>query len=147
MATSYNSNTDLVKGNNLMLFVGTTPIAFAKTCDLSISAASIDTTNKMSGNWKASLSGQISYTIASDFLYTTVAGDTSFDTLLASQIAGTSISFTIGIADPATFALTGTGLYTGTAHITSLSMKAEDNAIVSCSVSLEGSGALVKVSA
>ena len=145
MPTSYNSNTDLVKGNNLMLFVGSTPIAFAKTCDLSISSASIDTTNKMSGNWKASLAGQNSYTISSDFLYTTVVGDTSFDALLISQSAGTSITFTIGIADATTFALTGTGMYSGTAHITALSMKAEDNAIVSCSVSLEGSGALLKL--
>jgi predicted secreted protein len=142
--STYNT-TDLVKGNNIMLYVGTTPVAFAKTCDLSISSASIDATNKMSGNWKTSIAGQNSFTISSDFFYTSATGNTSFDTLFASQTNGTAVSFTIGIADPATFALTGTGLYTGSAHISSLSMKAEDNAIVSCSVSLEGSGALAKV--
>ena len=41
MATSYNVNTDLVKGSSLLVYVGATPLAFAKSCDLSISADAI----------------------------------------------------------------------------------------------------------
>lgn len=145
MPTSYNVNTDLIKGNSLLLYIGSTPLAFAKSSDLSISADAIDTSNKMSGNFKSSLQGVISWTLSSDFLYTTVVGDTNFDTLLASMLAGDAIDVVIGTyTDSATFAMTK-GLYSGKAHISSLSLKAEDSAVASCSVSLTGSGALVKV--
>lgn len=145
MPTSYNVNTDLVKGNSLMLYIGSTPLAFAKSCDLSISADAIDTSNKMSGNFKSSLQGVISWTISSDFLYTTVTGDSNFDTLMASMLAGTAIDVVIGTTtDTATFAMTK-GLYSGKATISSLNLKAGDTDVASCSVSLTGSGALVKV--
>lgn len=147
MPTSYNVNTDLVKGNSLLLFIGSTPLAFAKSCDLSISADAIDTSNKMSGNFKSSLQGVISWTISSDFLYTKVVGDSNFDTLMASMIAGDAIDVVIGTyTDSATFAMTQ-GNYSGKAHIASLSLKAEDGGLASCSVSLTGSGALTKVTA
>lgn len=145
MPTSYDVNTDLVKGNSLLLYIGSTPLAFAKSCDLSISADSIDTSNKMSGNFKSSLQGVISWTISSDFLYTQVVGDSNFDTLMASMIAGDAIDVVIGTyTDSATFAMTS-GKYSGKAHIASLSLKAEDGGLASCSVSLTGSGALTKV--
>jgi len=145
MPTSYNVNTDLVKGSSLLLYIGSTPLAFAKSCDLSISADAIDTSNKMSGNFKSSLQGVISWTISSDFLFTSVAGDTNFDTLMASMIAGDAIDVVIGTTtDSATFAMTK-GLYSGKVHIASLSLKAEGDAVASCSVSLTGSGALTKV--
>ena len=60
--STYNSNTDLLMGNNVMVFISgatATPIAFAQDCKLSISAAQTDVTNKMSGNFKASIPGQI----------------------------------------------------------------------------------------
>ena len=140
---SYNVNTDLIKGNSIMLYIDSEPVAFSKSCDLSVSVDTIDTTNKMSGMWKANLSGQMSYTVTCDALYTRVSGDTSFDTLFTSMVAGANVNIAIGIATPSTFAL-GTGLYSGTATITSLSLKAEDNGIASCSITLTGSGALVK---
>lgn len=150
MAASYNVNTDLVRGNDLMIYYkptsGTTvPIAFAKSVDLSISADSIDTSNKMSGKFKSNLQGQISYTVNSDFLYTQATGDTSFDTMLSVMLTGGTVEFVIGTTtDSTTFSLTK-GLYTGTASIASLSLKAEDNGIASCSISMNGSGALSKV--
>jgi len=145
MATSYNVNTDLVKGSSLLVYVGATPLAFAKSCDLSISADAIDTSNKMSGNFKSSLAGVISWTIASDFLYTQVALDSNFDTLFASMLAGTAIDVIVGTtADSTTYAMEK-GLYSGKAYISSLSLKAGDTDVASCSVSLTGSGELVKV--
>lgn len=145
MPTSYNSNTDLVKGNSLLLYIGSTPLAFAKSCDLSLSADSIDTSNKMSGNFKSSLQGVISWTISSDFLYTQVVGDSNFDTLMTSMLAGEAIDVVIGTyTDSATFVMTS-GKYSGKVHISSLSLKAEDGGLASCSVSLTGSGVLTKV--
>ena len=142
---AYNSNTDLIIGNSFMLYVNNQPIAFAKTLDLTVTGAEIDTTNKMSGQFKASMTGMLSYTIASDFLYTPLSGDTSYNTLLTTMLTGSQLSFVIGTTtDSVAFSMT-TGLYSGTAHISSLSMKAEDNQIVTCSINLAGSGALIKV--
>ncbi|WP_321425014.1 phage tail tube protein [uncultured Bacteroides sp.] len=144
MAASY-SQTDLIKGNSLLLYANSNPVAFAKSCDLSISSDSIDCTNKFSGNFKTAIPGQISYTVSSDFLLTYASGDTSFDTLLAVQLSGGTIPFTIGTTtDSVTFAMT-TGKYSGTAIIKSISLKAEENGICSCSLSLDGTGALTKV--
>jgi len=144
MAGSY-KETDLVKGNSILLYANSNPVAFGKSCDLSISADSIDCTSKFSGNFKTSIQGQISYTVGSDFLLTYASGDTSFDTLLAIQLSGGTVPFVIGTTtDSATFAMTS-GKYSGTAIITSLSLKAEENGICSCSLSLQGTGALTKV--
>jgi predicted secreted protein len=141
----YNVNTDLILGNSLMLYVNNEPIAFAKTLDLTINGSEVDTTNKMSGRFKASIGGMLSYTITSDFLYTSASGDTSYNTLLGVMLAGQSLNFVIGTTtDSTAFSMTK-GLYSGTANITSLSLKAEDNQIVTCSISLQGSGALVQV--
>jgi len=144
MAASF-LQTDLVKGNSLLLYLNSNPVAFAKSCDLSVSSDMIDSTSKMSGNFKTSLAGPVSYTVSSDFLLTYATGDTSFDTLLTAQLSGASLTMVIGIpSDTTTFALTGSGKYSGTAFITSLSLKAEQDGVASCSVSLQGSGALVK---
>lgn len=147
MAT-YNVNTDLVTGNNIMLYISgatNTPIAFAKSCDLSVSSASIDTTNKMSGMFKSTLGGQISWTCSVTAMYTRVSGDTSFDTLLASQLTGAPLNIVIGVTSDATQFTMTTGYYSGTVRITSLNMKAEENAIVTFDASFEGSGALTKL--
>lgn len=145
MPASYNVNTDLIRGNDLMIYVNSQPIAFAKSVDLSISADSIDTSNKMSGRFKSSLQGVISYTVNTDFLYTQATGDTSFDAMMTIMLTGGTIDFVIGTTtDATTFAMTK-GMYSGKANITSLNLKAENEGIVNCSISLNGTGALVKV--
>jgi len=61
------------------------------------------------------------------------------------MLAGTAIDVIIGTtSDSTTFAM-DKGLYSGKAHISSLSLKAGDTDVASCSVSLTGSGALIKV--
>jgi len=146
MAT-YNSNTDILNGTNVMIFLsGSTiqPLAFAQDCKLSISRAQIDSTNKMSKNFKASIPGQISWSMTSSLLVTKVSGDTSFDSLMAIQLGSGSVNIIMGIAD-SNNALTGSGMYTGTANISSLDMDSKDNALCTSSVTFEGSGELVKV--
>ena len=126
-----------------MLYIGSTPVAFSKTCDLTVQRNMISTANKMSGNWESNLPGTMSWSVSCDALYTRASGDTSYDTLFASMVAGTPVDITIGIATDGTFAL-GTGLYTGKALIDNLPLKAEENGVASCTVSLKGSGALTK---
>ena len=144
MATSYLTS-DLVKGNSIFLYVNANPVAFSKSVDLSISADSIDVTSKMSGNWKQSIAGLNSYSINSDFLYTTVSGDTNFTQLFDIQATGGTVDFVLGLTtDLTTFAMTK-GQYSGKAFIKSLSLKAGDTDLATCSVSLDGNGALTKV--
>ena len=48
---SYNTNTDLLNGTNVMVFLSgstVTPLAFSTDCKLSVSTSTMDTTNKMS---------------------------------------------------------------------------------------------------
>ena len=144
---SYNTNTDLLNGTNVMVFLSgstVTPLAFSTECKLSVSTSTMDTTNKMSGNFKAGIPSVISWNITSNTLVTKVTGDTSFDTLLATQLTGGVVNIVVGVAD-ANYALTGSGMYSGYAFITSLDIEAKDNAICTSSVTFEGSGPLVHV--
>jgi hypothetical protein len=147
---AYNSNTDLLMGNNVMVYLGnsgsTQPLAFAQDCKLSITSTMVDATNKFSGNAKVEIPGQYSWTITSNVLVTKVSGDTSFDTLLATQLSGGSLNIILGVpSDQTSFALTGAGMYTGTVHIASLDMDSKDNAICTSSITFNGSGALTHV--
>ena len=81
--TTYDPNS-LITGNNLILFLsGTTvtPLAFSKSCDLTWSTTMIDTTNTMSGVWKTEIAGQMTWSVQSEFLYSTQTGTTNFDAL------------------------------------------------------------------
>ena len=74
MAVSYNEGTDLVRGEDMMLYVGETvgqvttylPIAYATSNSISYSLDTVDTSSKMSGNWKSSMPGQIGWTASSE---------------------------------------------------------------------------------
>ena len=63
MTTTYDSAIDTLMGDKLMLFVtdgsSTLPIAFGTSCNIDLSADTVDTSNKMSGNWKEFLTGQL----------------------------------------------------------------------------------------
>lgn len=148
----HDSNTDLIRGE-LFLFIGELPIAFASSCGLDISTEELDISNKMCGDWAASLPGKKSFTISCDSLLTRKEGTMSFDTLLKKQIAGETLDFYFGAAkvtNPTNtggeFALDATQVnYSGTIMITSLSLKSENGQIASCSASFKGVGALTPV--
>lgn len=148
----HDSNTDLIRGE-LFLFIGELPIAFASSCGLDISTEELDISNKMCGDWAASLPGKKSFTISCDSLLTRKEGTMSFDTLLKKQIAGETLDFYFGAAkvtNPTNtggeYALDTTQVnYSGTIMITSLSLKSENGQIASCSASFKGVGALTPV--
>ena len=157
-----NVNTDLVKGDDLFLYIysggtGSTPVvlAFATSCELSIDQETIDTSNKMSCRWNSNLAGKSSYTISADALYTQAAGAYSFDSMMAAMVAGTPLPWAVGQAVAAgsgetceqrTFALdTGKQYYKGEGLITSLSLSAGNNEVASCSITITGSGEIQPV--
>lgn len=149
-AVKHDANTDLVRGQ-LFLFVDDQPIAFASSCSLDVSADEIDISNKMMGDWAASLPGKKSYTLSSESLLTRLQGAMSFDALLQKMIDSETLTFFFG--ETTVTGQTNTGgtfekdtakkNYTGTVMITSLSLKSDNGAIASCSASFKGVGALV----
>lgn len=153
MATTYNESTDLALGNAFMLYVtnttgGTQPIAFGETLELNTARAEVDTTNKFSGKFKSANPSTISWTVSSDFLYTSKAGAYNYDTLLAAQFGTGQLDIVIGEANGAEagFGLK-TALWSGKVNIASISNKMEMNQYNKCSISLNGTGDLTAVPA
>ena len=154
MALSYNESTDLIRGEDMMLYVkvntGTvevpvwvdTPVAYATSNSLSYSLDTIDTSNKMSGDWKSAMPGQIGWTISTDALISAGTGHMSYDTLEDLMIARLPITVKFGTVGT-NFALnTGVLVRSGEAIITSLELTTERGGICTSSITLQGNGKL-----
>ena len=142
----YDSSKDMVVGDKLMLFVEVTkesqkevvPIAFGTSCGIDISADTIDTSNKMSGNWKEYLAGQ-----SSESMLSLKTGHLSFVTLKELMKKRTPIPFVIAKTEESEGDFPkGEEYVKGNAIITALSMKADNGAICTSSVTLQGTGPL-----
>ena len=153
MAVTYNESTDLVRGEDMMLYVGETvggvttylPIAYATSNSISYSLETVDTSSKMSGNWKSSMPGQIGWTASSEALISNTTGHMSFAKLEALMIARTPIlvkfgnvtasssEFTIDAAKPSR---------SGSAIITALELSSEKGGVCTSSITLQGDGEL-----
>lgn len=147
----YDSSKDMVVGDKLMLFVEVTkelqkevvPIAFGTSCGIDISADTIDTSNKMSGNWKEYLTGQLGYTVSSESMLSLKTGHLSFMTLKELMKKRTPIPFVIAKTEESEGDFPkGEEYVKGNAIITALSMKADNGAICTSSVTLQGTGPL-----
>ena len=147
----YDSSKDMVVGDKLMLFVEVTkesqkevvPIAFGTSCGIDISADTIDTSNKMSGNWKEYLTGQLGYTVSSESMLSLKTGHLSFATLKELMKKRTPIPFVIAKTEESGGDFPkGEEYVKGNAIITALSMKADNGAICTSSVTLQGTGPL-----
>lgn len=141
----------MVVGDKLMLFVEVTkesqkevvPIAFGTSCGIDISADTIDTSNKMSGNWKEYLTGQLGYTVSSESMLSLKTGHLSFVTLKELMKKRTPIPFVIAKTEESEGDFPkGEEYVKGNAIITALSMKADNGAICTSSVTLQGTGPL-----
>lgn len=166
----YNAKQDTIQGDRIMLYVekridglsdGSAPatdlfpIAFGTSCSVEISADTIDTSNKMGGNWKNTLAGQLGWTVSCDALLSKASGHMSFETLKQIMAARRPIVVILGkVADTdeelqqaaeAGYALdeNDTVFVRGSAVITQLSLNAGGGSeIASCSITLTGDGAL-----
>lgn len=164
----YDQKNDTILGDRIMLFVEdastsdpaespdvTTlyPIAFGTSCNCEINADTIDTSNKMGGNWKNTMVGQLGWSVSSESLMSKTSGHMSFNTLKKIMARRMPITVVIGkIADTdAEFAAAAEAGYTmeasdvqyvkGSAVITALSMTAGGGGeIATCSITLQGDG-------
>lgn len=143
------SRKDIYRGE-FFVFADDQPIAFASSATLEVTTEEIDVSNKMMGDWTGSLPGKKSYTVSSESLVTRKEGAMSYDTLLAKQIAGETLSFCFGEAKAAdkdnfggTFEKdTAKMSYTGEVMITSMSISSEAGQIAKCSSAFKGIGGL-----
>lgn len=148
---NWNENTQLVNGDNLLLYLtsGQTVVAYATSCSLQVDSETIDTSSKFSCKWASNMGGKASYTISADALYCQdVEGAISFDKLLEFMVKGEQIEWYMGEetehkgtceTNPHTLDTSKT-YYNGMAVVTSVSLEAGNNEIASCSISLTGAG-------
>lgn len=161
---AWSVNNDLVNGNDMWLYLvdlsGSTMtsgmvsnakvLAYSQSASLEVNADTLDVTTKLACRWNAVLPGNASYTVSSDNLYCLKsAADANnawtIDNLFDAMITGDNIGWvlaqdssdecgTVGGPD------TSKSYYWGEAAVTSLSITAGNNEIVSSSISLTGSG-------
>lgn len=141
-----------IYGDRLELTFNGKPLAFGKGCQLEVSAETLDTSNKMSGDWMEYLVGKLSFTVSTNALLT--YSDTAEVPELASVAKFGDLLETFVKRNPIDFSLSkitkvdGGGftkdfdLVSGKVIITSLSADAPDGQITTCSVNLQGTGKL-----
>lgn len=153
MAKKYDSSKDMITGDKLMIFIymdgdsesetPPAPIAFGTTCGIDTSTDTIDTSSKMSGNWKEFLVGQLGYTVSSESLLSLKSGHCSYTTLKKLMADRMPVPFVLAKATESAGDFTlGDDLVKGSAIVTALSLKADNGSICSCSITLQGTGAL-----
>ena len=148
----YNASVDQLTGDKVMLFIHEgedgggkdVPIAYGTSCSVEVSAETIDTTSKMSGNWKEFLTGQLSYTISSDSLVSFAEGHYSFAKLMELMAARAPVKFKLGKWSESAGEYTVSGsIVEGKGVITQLSMTAgQGSEICTASFSMTGLGEL-----
>jgi hypothetical protein len=120
MAQNWSVKDDLVKGNDLNLYLvklasgetmsdeivantgKTKVIAYATSCSFEISSDSIDVTSKLSCRWNANVQGNASYTISSDALYCLQAaasanGAYTVDDLFEAMCEGDNVGWVMAV--------------------------------------------------
>lgn len=162
---AWSVNNDLVKGNDMWLYLvdlgtgGTMTsgmvssanvLAYSQSCSFEINSDTLDVTTKLSCRWSAVMQGNASYTVSSDNLYclqTAAAanGAWTVDDLFEAMVDGKNIGWVMAQDSSADCGTVGgpdttKPYYWGEAAITSLSITAGNNEIVTSSITLTGSG-------
>lgn len=151
MAVGYDSGVDTLYGDKLMLYLSEVkdgvetllPVAFGTSCNIDITAETLDSTNKMSGDWKEALVGQLGWSVSSESLLSTKEGHLSFKTLKEMFKARKPLIVVLGQSKIAEedFAV-DSEFVRGKAIITNLSMTAQSGQFCTCSIQMQGHGAL-----
>lgn len=162
---AWSVNNDLVNGNDMWLYLvdlgtgGTMTsgmvqdakvLAYSQSASLEVNADTLDVTTKLACRWNAVLPGNASYTVSSDNLYclksAAVANSAwTVDNLFDAMISGDNIGWVLAQDTSTTCGTVGgpdttKSYYWGEAAVTSLSITAGNNEIVSSSITLTGSG-------
>ena len=151
---NWNENNDLIKGDNLLLYLtsGKTVVAYSTSVSVQVDSESIDTSSKFACKWASAMGGKAGYSISCDALYSSNNDGISFDKLLEFMVTGDQVEWYLGEestwsgsceTNPHTLN-TGRTYYNGKAVVTSCSLEAGNNEIASCSITMTGAGPIEK---
>ena len=121
-----------IKGLDVLIKVGTQVVGGQRNASLEMSAETIDTTVKTTGGWSAKIPGIKSWTSSCDGVY--FLDDAGLEAAQAAFMNGTEVK--LDFSNSAGLA------YSGQAVITSMSVEAGQEDVVSYTISFEGTGAL-----
>ena len=121
-----------IKGLDVLIKVGSQVVGGQRNASLEMSAETIDTTVKSTGGWAAKIPGIKSWTSSCDGVY--FLDDAGLQAAQTAFMNGTEVQLVFS---------NSSGLaYSGQAVITSMSVEAGQEDIVSYTISFEGTGAL-----
>ena len=121
-----------IKGLDVLIKVGSTVVGGQRNASLEMSAETIDTTVKTTGGWASKITGIKSWTSSCDGVY--FVDDAGLEAAQTAFMNGTAVSLEFSNSN---------GLsYSGQAVITSMSVEAGQEDVVSYTISFEGTGAL-----
>lgn len=160
MADNNNTAPTIIKGDELMIFVGGSAIAYATSHTLSLTGNTIDISSKDHGFWGASDIGNLTWEATTENLYTEDGFDGLFNAYLAKtpvtivfgyasnyNVNGLLLGATAGTGDtrPSAWTAANNKGYQGSAVITSLTVNANtgENATFSCTFT--GKGAIINL--
>jgi len=130
----------LVNGTDLRIYVGTKKIANETTCSIDLTTAMIETSSKDSGAWMTQIPGRKSWSITATLQldYADGGANYTYNELLTAWLDQTALTVTFKTAS------VGDTTLTGTAYLASKPVSSSDMEIVTCDITLQGSGALTK---
>lgn len=111
-----------------------TAVGGQRGATLNRASETIDVSNKVSGDWKKSITGLKEWSVDADGLLMT--SDAAYEALETAFMEGTPVDLQIGIGADLT--------YSGEAIITDFPIEAPYDDVATYSVSFTGSGALIK---
>ena len=121
-----------IKGLDVLIKVGSTVVGGQRNASLEMSAETVDTTVKSTGGWAAKIPGIKSWTSSCDGIY--FLDDAGLEAAQTAFMNGTAVNLDFS---------NSSGLaYSGQAVITSMSVEAGQEDVVSYTISFEGTGAL-----
>ena len=121
-----------IKGLDVLIKVGSTVVGGQRNASLEMSAETIDTTVKSTGGWASKITGIKSWTSSCDGVY--FVDDAGLEAAQTAFMNGTSVQLDFSKGEDL--------VYSGQAVITSMSVEAGQEDVVSYTISFEGTGAL-----
>ena len=140
------ANTGVIQGQDLLVYVGATPIAHSTTCVLTPTVEVRDRLDKDSGKYKAKVGGLIDWEISADAL--AAYDGYNYHTLYALMVARVELvckfegRAAVGANDNWTAEQTGDKYLQGNGIITGMPITAPNNADATFSITISGSGLL-----
>ena len=121
-----------IKGLDVLIKVGSQVVGGQRNASLEMSAETIDTTVKTTGGWAAKIPGIKSWTSSCDGIY--FLNDAGLKAAQTAFMNGTAVQLDFSKGEEL--------VYSGQAVITSMSVEAGQEDIVSYTIAFEGTGAL-----